>query len=340
MRVAVDAMGGDHGPAVVVEGAVQAAREHGIEVVLVGQETVLSGLVNQYRADSLPISIRHASQVVEMDESPADSLRRKKDSTIKVAFELVASGQADAVVSAGNSGATLATAMVTLGRINGVRPAIATLIPTLKEPAIMIDVGANVDCKPIHLLQFGLMGSVFAQVRLHKESPRVGLLSIGEEDSKGNQQVKKAYDLLSASHLNFVGNVEGRDVFKGDVDVIVCDGFVGNICLKLSEGLAESLISMMKREMEISLAAKTGYLLARTALHRFKKRVDYAEYGGAPLLGVNGVVIICHGRSGAKAMKNAVCVAADMAQADIITKLKAALEVQEDAGRQLWAQGQ
>jgi len=330
MKVAVDAMGGDHGPGVVVEGAVNAAREHGIEVILVGQADVLSALLNQYNAGLLPISIKHASQVVGMDESPSDSLRRKKDSTIKVAFELLASGQADAVVSAGNSGATLATAMVTLGRIHGVRPAIATLIPTLKEPAIMIDVGANVDCKPIHLLQFGLMGAVFAQVRLQKTAPRVGLLSIGEEDSKGNQQVKKAYDLLVASPLNFVGNVEGREVFKGDVDVIVCDGFVGNICLKLSEGLAESMIEMMKKEMAVSLAAKTGYLLAKTALHRFKKRVDYAEYGGAPLLGVSGVVIICHGRSGAKAMKNAICVASEMAQADIISRLKVALEEQQD----------
>jgi glycerol-3-phosphate acyltransferase PlsX len=340
MKVAVDAMGGDHGPEVVVEGAVNAAREYGIEVILVGQEAILQALLDRYHVGSLPVSIKHASQVVGMDESPADSLRRKKDSTIKVAFELLASGQVHAVVSAGNSGATLATAMVTLGRINSVRPAIATLIPTLKQPAIMIDVGANVDCKPVHLLQFGLMGAVFAQVRLQKKSPRVGLLSIGEEDSKGNQQVKKAYDLLASSCLNFVGNVEGREVFKGDVDVIVCDGFVGNICLKLSEGLAESMIEMMKKEMNVSLAAKTGYLLARTALHRFKKRVDYAEYGGAPLLGVSGVVIICHGRSGAKAMKNAICAANDMAQADIISRLKAALEeVQEDAGRQLCVQG-
>lgn len=339
MKVAVDAMGGDHGPEVVVEGAVNAAREHGIEVILVGQEAVLQALLRRYHVGSLPVFIKHASQVVGMDESPADSLRRKKDSTIKVAFELLASGQVNSVVSAGNSGATLATAMVTIGRINNVRPAIATLIPTLKQPAIMIDVGANVDCKPVHLLQFGLMGAVFAQVRLQKTSPRVGLLSIGEEDSKGNQQVKKAYDLLASSRMNFVGNVEGREVFKGDVDVIVCDGFVGNICLKLSEGLAESMIEMMKKEMNVSLAAKTGYLLAKTALHRFKKRVDYAEYGGAPLLGVSGVVIICHGRSGAKAMKNAICVANDMAQADIISKLKAALELQEDAGRQLCAQG-
>jgi len=325
MAVAVDAMGGDLGPAVLVEGAVAAARERGIEVTLVGREDVLEGELRRLRAEKLPVSIRPASQVVEMDESPADSLRRKKDSTIRAAFEMVGKGTANAVVSAGNSGATLATAMVTLGRIKGVRPGIATIMPTLKEPVVMIDVGANVDCKPHHLLQFGIMGSVFARELLRNPQPRVGLLSIGEEITKGNQQVKRAYDLLASSDLRFVGNVEGREVFRGNVDVIVCDGFVGNVCLKLSEGLAESVLTMLKTELSGSILARLGYLLAGSAFQRFRKRVDYAEYGGAPLLGVNGVAIICHGRSESKAVKNAVSMAHDLAAVDLARQLASSI---------------
>ncbi|NOR04896.1 MAG: phosphate acyltransferase PlsX, partial [Deltaproteobacteria bacterium] len=253
MSVAVDAMGGDRGPDVLVSGAIDAARDHGVEITLVGIEDVLRETLQRHGGGDLPISIYPASQVVDMEESPADSLRKKKDSSIRVAFELVRQGKARAVLSAGNSGATLATAMVALGRINGVRPAIATLMPTLKKPVTMIDVGANVDCKPVHLLQFGIMGSVFSRELLDNSRPRVGLLSIGEEDTKGNQLVKKAYDLLVGSDLNFVGNVEGSEIFKGDVDVIVCDGFVGNICLKLSEGLAKAILTMLKSEIGESL---------------------------------------------------------------------------------------
>ncbi|MDA8162997.1 MAG: phosphate acyltransferase PlsX [Desulfobacteraceae bacterium] len=331
MRVAVDAMGGDHGPEVLVEGAVAAAREKGIAITLVGREDVLAGYVEHYDGGGLPIDIYPASQVVDMEESPAESLRHKKDSTIRVAFELVNKGIAHAVVSAGNSGATLATAIVALDRINSVRPAIATIMPTLKDPVVMIDVGANVDCRPHHLLQFGIMGSIFAKRIIDNPRPRVGLLSIGEEYSKGNLQVKRAYDLLAASELNFLGNVEGRDIFKGDVDVIVCDGFVGNICLKLSEGLAESVLTMLKTEIKRSLMAKIGYRLAWSAFHRFKKKVDYSEYGGAPLLGVNGVAIICHGRSGPRAVKNAVSVAHELARADLAGQIAEALK--QDAVR-------
>ena len=330
MAVALDAMGGDHGPAVLVEGAVEAAREFGTAIVLVGDEEVLAAELDRQDGTSLPIEIHHASQVVGMDESPAESLRRKKDSTIKVAFDLVKRGAASAVVSAGNSGATLATALVTLGRFSGVRPAIATVMPTLKEPAVMIDVGANVDCKPHHLLQFGVMGAVFSSEFLGIENPAVGILSIGEEDSKGNQQVKRAHDLFHGTSLNFVGNVEGREVFRGDVNVIVCDGFVGNICLKLSEGLAESILLMLKSELSSSPMASMGYLLAKGAFRRFKKRVDYSEYGGAPLLGTRGIAIICHGRSGAKAIKNAVRVANGLAASDLLGKLKEALGRYED----------
>ncbi len=324
MSVAVDAMGGDSGPAPLVEGAVAAAREWGIDVILVGKEQELARELKGCGAADLPVHIHEASQVVEMNESPSDALRHKKDSSVRVAFELVRAGSADAVVSAGNSGATLATAMFTLGRIKNVRPAIATMMPTLKDPVVMIDVGANVDCKPRHLLQFGVMGSVFLEALLNKPRPRVGLLSIGEEDTKGNLQVKRAYDLLESSDLNFVGNVEGRDVFKGDVDVIVCDGFVGNICLKLSEGLAESILTMLKAELGGSFMAKMGYALASSAFRHFRRRVDYAEYGGAPLLGVNGVGIICHGRSSPRAVKNAVRVAHEMADIDLTHRIEGA----------------
>ncbi|MGQ9812437.1 MAG: phosphate acyltransferase PlsX [Dissulfurimicrobium sp.] len=330
MRVAVDAMGGDNGPQVLIEGAVAAARERGIAVILVGPEDILRAHLGRIGAKDLPVDIFPASQVVEMGESAVDSLRHKKDSTIRVAFELAARGEAQAVVSAGNSGATLATAMVTLDRINSVRPAIATMMPTLKDPVVMIDVGANVDCKPHHLLQFGIMGAVFAsKIIKDKPKPRVGLMSIGEEGSKGNLQVRRAYDLLSASNLNFVGNVEGRDVFKGDVDVVVCDGFVGNICLKLSEGFAETALTMLRAEIKRSFMAKIGYRLAWTAFHRFKKRVDYSEYGGAPLLGIKGVAIICHGRSGAKAVKNAVYMAHELAEANLCGQIAEA--VNEDS---------
>ncbi len=330
MYVAVDAMGGDRGAAIAVKGAIAAARNSGVEIALVGHEELLSSEIKKLGGKGLPIKVYPASQIVGMSESPAESIRKKKDSSIRVAFELVKRGEAEAVVSAGNSGATLATAMIVLGRIKGVRPAIATLIPTLKEPAVLIDVGANVDCKPHHLLQFGIMGSIFSKEFLGRQNPRVGLLSIGEEDTKGNQQVKKAYDLLTASDINFVGNVEGRDVFKGDVDIIVCDGFVGNICLKLSEGLAEAVITMLKTEIEGNLVASMGYTLARSAFKRFKKRVDYSEYGGAPLLGIKGIAIICHGRSGPKAMKNAIEAAHRLASLKIATTLADSISKRSD----------
>ncbi len=330
MKIALDAMGGDKGPSTLVQGAVRAARELGTEVILVGQEDILSRELSRCGAKGLPISIKHASQVVDMAESPSDALRRKKDSYVRVAFDLVKAGEAKGAVSAGNSGATLATAMFTLGRIKGVRPAIATLVPTLKEPSLIIDVGANVDCKPHHLLQFGIMGALFVREFLKNENPRVGLLSIGEEGSKGNIQVKKAYDLLEASNLNFCGNVEGRDVFKGEVDVIVCDGFVGNICLKLSEGLAESVIAMLKNEIEGNFLAVMGYGLAKKAFKRFKKRVDYAEYGGAPLLGVKGTAIICHGSSEPKAVMNAIGVAHNLAALNLAEKLQASMSNRRD----------
>jgi len=327
MAVAVDAMGGDRAPSAIVEGAVRATKEFGLKVILVGDESILKKELDRFSFPKELLRLYHAGQVVGMDESPSEALRKKPKSSIRVAFNLVRKGEASAVVSAGNSGATLACAMVTVGRICGVRPAIATVMPTLKNPVVLIDVGANVDCKPHHLLQFGIMGAAFSKEAIGNKRPRVGLLSIGEENTKGNQQVKKAFDLLSKSSLNFVGNVEGRDVFKGDVDVVVCDGFVGNVSLKLSEGLAESILLMLKKEIQqSSIITKIGYLLARSAFKRFRRLIDYSEYGGAPLLGIKGIGIICHGRSGPSAICNAVRVANTLVRADFVKHLESRMQ--------------
>jgi glycerol-3-phosphate acyltransferase PlsX len=248
-----------------------------------------------------------------MDESPVDAVRKKKNSTVMVGFDLIKSGNADAVVSAGNSGATLAAGVRKLGRLSGVsRPGIASFFPTLQRPVMLMDIGANVDCRPQHLYQFAVMASSCSSLLLNIRDPRIGLLSIGEETGKGNALVKETYDLLKHGPMNFVGNVEGRDVYKGDVDVIVCDGFVGNISLKISEGLAEAAMQMLKKEIMKTWRAKIGYLLIRKAFADFRKQVDYAEYGGAPLLGINGTGIICHGTSNATAIRNAIKVASDM----------------------------
>ena len=313
LRIALDAMGGERGPEVMVAGAIQAVEESDLDVVLTGDENVLNRILQNQPQVSSRLHIVHASQTVSMHESPFEAIRRKKDSSITRAFEQIKNGEADGVVSAGNSGATMASAIKSLGRLEKIaRPGIASIFPTLKKPLVMMDVGANVDCRPQHLFQFGVMGSAFSDNLFKIQKPSIGLLSIGEEGGKGNVLVKSAHELFSKSSLNFIGNVEGRDIFQGDVDVIVCDGFVGNVCLKVSEGLAEAIISMLRTEMSKSFMAKIGYLLARQAFRNFGKRVDYAEYGGAPLLGVNGTGIICHGRSNAKAIKNAIKVAAEM----------------------------
>lgn len=315
MRIALDAMGGDHGPRELIAGALEAAEQADLDVLLVGNETVLTRHVQELAAGrdgGRRLEIVHAPTTVGMDENPVDAIRKKRDSSIMVAFELVKSGRAAAAVSAGNSGATLAAAVRILGRLKNVaRPGLASIFPTLKGPVVIMDVGANVECRPIHLYQFAVMASAFSRL-YHVEKPRVGLLTIGEESGKGNSLVKETYALLQKSALNFIGNVEGRDVFKGDVDVIVCDGFVGNICLKISEGLAESAMKMLRDEIVKSPLAKLGYLLARPAFKKFQKRVDYAEYGGAPLLGIKGSGIICHGKSSAYAIKNALIEAMEM----------------------------
>jgi glycerol-3-phosphate acyltransferase PlsX len=315
LHIALDAMGGDRGPEELVSGAVMAARDSDLEISLVGDQARLGAILATHGAPSSRIHLVHASQVVGMDESPVDAIRKKKDSSIMKAFALHKEGRVDAVVSAGNSGATLASALKSLGRLEHVsRPGIAGIFPTLKGPVVMMDVGANVDCRPEHLFQFGVMATAFSQILFGLDRPRVGLLSIGEEGGKGNVLVKKSHELFQQSSLNYIGNVEGRDTFQGDVDVMVCDGFVGNVCLKLSEGLAEAVMGMLGEEIAKTLKAKLGYLLARDAFVAFKKRVDYAEYGGAPLLGIRGNAIICHGRSNAVAIKNAIRVASEMAR--------------------------
>lgn len=311
-------MGGDRGSEMAIQGALAAVRDRkDLNVILVGPRTIIEQQLVEHAGGNQDvlrrISVHHASEVITMDDSPVDAVRKKKEATIMVGFDLVKKNQADAVVSAGNSGATMAAAVRKLGRLSGIsRPGIASFFPTLKKPVMLMDIGANVDCRPQHLYQFAVMASSCSRLLLNLDHPRIGLLSIGEETGKGNALVKETYELLKQSPLNFIGNVEGRDVYRGDVDVIVCDGFVGNIALKISEGLADAAMQMLKREIMKTWRAKLGYLLIRQAVNGFKKQVDYAEYGGAPLLGINGTGIICHGASNAIAIRNAIEVAANM----------------------------
>ncbi len=313
MRIAVDAMGGDNAPAAVVEGAVLAAREYQIEVLLVGQQEVVKKILSQYDLGKGKIEVVPASQVVLMDESPIEAVRRKKDSSIAVAARLLKNGDADAMVSAGNTAAALATARSILGKLKGLaRPAIAVLMPSEKSATIFLDVGANAGgCTSEHLLQFAIMGHVYAKDVMGVENPRVGLLSVGEEKSKGSAVTLGAFPLLEQLSINFVGNVEGNDIVNGTTDVVVCDGFVGNAILKFTEGIGEMIFTLMKEELGKSRLAKLSMLFALPAMKRFKKRVDYEEYGGAPLLGIKGVCIIGHGKSNANAMKNIVRVASE-----------------------------
>jgi glycerol-3-phosphate acyltransferase PlsX len=315
-RIAVDAMGGDHAPESEIEGAIQAAAQYGIPIVLVGQEDRVRAFLEKHDTAGLPIEVVHASEVITMDESAATAARKKKDSSIRVAARLMRDGSVAGVVSAGNTGAVMATVKMVLGTLPVVdRPALSTVLPTQKgKPAILLDVGANVDCKPHHLEQFAVMGDIYSRAIFGIRRPRVGLLSIGEEDSKGNELTKEAFKSLKQAPINFIGNVEGRDIFKGEIDVIVCDGFTGNVALKLSEGLIETFATMLRQELEKTIAAKVGYILAEKAFRSFRRRLDYSEYGGAPLLGINGITIVCHGRSNANAIKNAVRIAHDFSK--------------------------
>jgi len=326
MKIAVDAMGGDEAPEVVVQGALEAASKFGIHVILVGHEERLKLLIDTRKANSL-ISIHHCEEVVGMEESPLKALRKKKDSSIGVAFGLLKDGLADAVISAGNSGATLAAGVLTLGRIPGLeRPAIAGIVPTEKGPVILIDAGANVDCRPAQLFQFGVMAHAFGCSCLSMKNPEIALLNIGEEGSKGNELVRYAYDLFEKSTLNFVGNIEGRDLLTGDVKIVVCDGFVGNVALKLTEGTAESMARLMKRELKRTFMGRMAFILGRKAFLRFSRELSYEEYGGAPLLGVKGIGIICHGGSSSKAICNAIQMAAQYAQNRTVEKMSLELK--------------
>jgi glycerol-3-phosphate acyltransferase PlsX len=317
-------MGGDAGPAVNVEGAVAAARELGLGVILVGVQEEIRRHLDRHDLRGLPIKVRHASEVVEMGESPSTALRKKKDSSIRVAVDLVRSGDADAVVSAGNTGAVMAITLVVLGPLAGVeRPAIAAALPTLAGHAILLDVGANVDCKPRHLIQFAIMGNVYARQVLGKARPRVGLLSIGEEETKGNELTKEAFRALEEEPgIEFIGNVEGVDVFKGYADVVVCDGFTGNVALKIGESVAETIMALVREEVTADLRSRAGALLLKPAFRRLQRRLDYSEVGGAPLLGVNGITIISHGRSSAKAIRNALRVAGDCVKSRVLDNIR------------------
>lgn len=329
LTIALDAMGGDHAPKAEVEGAIRAASELDVRVILVGQEGVVrQELAKHSRADALPIEVCNAAEVITMEDAAAKVVRAKKNSSIHVAARLVRDGEAQGFVSAGNTGAVMAISKMVQGMIRGVqRPALASAFPTLKgTPVVVVDVGANVDSTPAMLAQFAVMGEIYSRYIFKIRSPRVGLLSIGEEEHKGNDLTRGATPLFKSLPLRFIGNVEGRDIYSGLADVVVCDGFIGNVALKVSEGLVEMLQSMLRESLEATVTRKLGYVLSKEAYRDFRKRVDYAEYGGAPLLGVKGVSIICHGRSNANAIKNAIRVAAEFAHSRINEKIEAELD--------------
>lgn len=324
MKIVVDAMGGDHAPGEIVAGALQASLE-GIEIILVGDRDSISSAMSGQKYGV--VEIVHATETISMGEHPASAVRKKKDSSIVKSVQMVKEGTASAFVSAGSTGAVMAASLLGLGRIRGIdRPAIASIFPTEGGGTVLLDVGANVESKPKNLLQFGIMGYLYAQRILGFEDPTVGLLNVGEEDSKGNDLTREAFPLLMEAGLNFKGNVEGRDLFNGSVNVIVCDGFVGNIVLKAGEGLAMSLMRMMKEEISRNWVSRVGAALTLSAMKRVRKRVDYAEYGGAPLLGVNGVVIVCHGSSTALAIRNAVRVAAGAVNSGLLGAIRENIE--------------
>jgi glycerol-3-phosphate acyltransferase PlsX len=317
-------MGGDHAPSVVVDGAVAAARHLAVRVALVGSTSALDASLQSHPDwRQLGLEVVEAPDAIGMADPPVLSLRKKPRASIRVAAELVARQDAAALFSAGNTGATVMAAHAAFGMIPGVdRPALATTIPTRQRPAVLLDSGANVECRPHHLLQFAVMGSVYARVALGAERPRVGLLSIGEEETKGNELTREAHRLLKASPLNFIGNVEGREIYSGAADVIVCDGFTGNIVLKTSEGLVDTVEALLGDELQGTFSSQVGYLLSRRAFRRFRRRVDYSEFGGALLLGVAGLTIVGHGRSSAKAVRNAIAMAFRFADGDFIHRVE------------------
>jgi phosphate acyltransferase len=325
--VAVDALGGDHAPGAPVLGALQAARR-GIAVTLVGPTADLQTELHRHGEwESLPLRIEEAPDAIQMTEAPLSALRRKPRASVRVAANLAASGQASAMFSAGHTGATLLAAHAAFGVLEGVeRPALAVTVPTRTGAALLLDAGANVDCRPEHLVQFAIMGAAYARVALQIERPKVGLLSIGEEAGKGNDLIREAHHRLQTAPIDFIGNLEAREFFTGRADVIVCDGFTGNIALKVGESLVEAVDHMLREELGAELLTQLGALLTRRAFSRFKQRVDYAEYGGAPLLGVAGVALVGHGRSSAQAIENGIALAARLAESGVVDRLADALK--------------
>src|SRR5579885_3096067 len=323
-RIALDTMGTDLAPAPEIEGAIQAAREGFAEIILVGPEEILRKELTRRNVKGLPLEVVHASEAVTMEDKATKAFRSKRDSSVRVAARLVKEGRADGMISAGNTGAVMTTAKIVLGTLEAVqRPALAAVFPTAPgKPAVLLDVGANVDCKPQHLEQFAVMGEIYYRAIFGAKRPRVGLLSIGEEDQKGNELTREAFLRLKELPLRFIGNVEGRDLYNGRVEVIVCDGFIGNVALKISEGLIEVIAALLKESLSSTFTSKMGYMLSRNAFRRFKKRVDYTEYGGAPLLGVRGVCMIAHGSSNAHAIKNAIRVAAEFVEGRVNEKIE------------------
>src|SRR5947207_4089956 len=326
-RIALDAMGGDHAPREIVAGALLAAKEYSVEIVLVGQEEVVrKELAALTEHTPRGIEVVDAREVVEMADSALTPIRKKRNSSVRVCANLVAEGRADAFVSAGNTGATWTSARMVMGMIEGVeRPALAAILPSQKGHTLLLDVGANVDAKASHLREFAVMGHFYAQMLFGKGDPRVGLLSIGEEEGKGNELTKETFRVLKETGLNFIGNAEGRDIYNGNADVVVCDGFIGNVVLKASEALGEFVSRTLRDELTKSITRKAGAFLAQSAFDGLKKRMDYSEYGGAPLLGVRGGCIVCHGRSNAKAIKNAIRVAREFALNHIDQKIQSSV---------------
>ena len=336
MKIAVDVMGTDYGPTEIIKGVLQAVDEYGCDVVLVGdQEVIRQELAREHQENNPRVTIHHASQVIEMKDHPGISVKKKRDASIVVATHLLHEKECDALVSSGSTGAAVASALFGLGRIRGIeRPAIATVIPNVKGATVLVDSGAKVDAKPEQLVQNAIMGSIYAELQLGIPQPRVGLLNIGEEETKGNEQCLATYPLLKQDpHIHFIGNVEGRDINKGTVDVVVCDGFVGNVVLKTMEGLASAVMEILKKTlMESGIFAKLGALLMKPALLRMKKQMDASEYGGALLMGVRAPFIICHGSSKAKAIKNAVRVAIELTQKDVVGRIRQEIMHDEESG--------